>query len=739
VFTSDLDEARRRDSSCADTRRRPVSELVRCTRYALSPHVAALYYDGPMLLARDPAAVTGDGRSSTALLETIADAVPAVLVYLDVEERYVYANRYYRERYGRPDDLLGRTARDVVGEVMYARIAPHLQRALAGETTTFEAEIERSAGSPLWVTATYIPDVGPDGRVRGIIALSEDISHQREVEREHARLLAGEQRAREHLARLQELTAALSRARTVHDVADVVCRLGTEAIGAASGAIWTADADGALVLAGSWGVAPEFSQQFRRLPAGDERFPVMRVLRTGEPMWINTREDFAQAAPAIYENIERAGYLGAVAVLPLIFDGRPGGALTFRNKFPHTYDPDDQKFYTSVALYCAQALERARLLDEARAAKESAEHASRVKDEFLAMLGHELRNPLAPIVTAVQLMNARPSDAFVRERLVIERQVRHLGRLVDDLLDVSRIARGRVALDFALVLMSDVIERAVEMARPLLEERRHALHVEVPAGLSVQADPMRLAQVVANLLNNAARYTPPGGHVSIVARRESGEIVVRVRDDGVGVPRELLPRVFDLFAQGSQASDRPHGGLGLGLAIVKNLVLLHGGCVEARSDGENRGTEMIVRLRAVPSGTWHDARADLAHAASRGDVLLVDDNDDAAEMLALALTERGYSVRVAGDGSTALALVASSRPPDVAVLDIGLPQMDGYELARRMRIAAPRTHLVALTGYGQAADRARTRALGFVEHLVKPVEVAALDSVLGQLTRPSLV
>jgi PAS domain S-box-containing protein len=688
-----------------------------------------------MSLAQNPGLVKGVGRSTAELLETIADTVPAVLVYLDVDERFVYANRYYRERYGRPDDLIGRTLRDVLGEDQHARLVPHLQRARAGETTTFETEVMRPGRPNLWVTATYIPDFGPNGRVRGIIALSEDISHRRESERENARLLAAEQRAREHLTRMEQLMAALSRARTVSEVASVVCRLGVETLGATSASLWTADDRGALILAGTWGVAPDFVEKFRVLAAGDERFPATRVLHTGEPMWINTKEDYLRAAPALYETIERAGYLGAVAVLPLIFDGRPGGVLVFTKRFPHFYDHGDQKFYLSIALYCAQALERARLLDEARAAKESAEHANRAKDEFLAMLGHELRNPLAPIVTAVHLMNARPNDTFRRERLVIERQMRHLGRLVDDLLDVSRIARGRVTLDFQRVVVGEVIERAVEMARPLLEEKRHALRVEVAQGLAMQADPMRLAQVVANLLNNAARYTPPGGQVSIVARRESGDIVLRVRDNGVGVPRELLPRVFDMFAQGSQAFDRPNGGLGLGLAIVKNLVALHGGSVEAHSNGDHRGTEMVVRLRATLAGTDTEERDAVAQTASRGDVLVVDDNDDAADMLALALTERGYSVRVAGDGSTALALLESSRAPDVAVLDLGLPQMDGFELARRMRIAVPRTHLVALTGYGQAADRARTRALGFAEHLVKPIEVAALDSVLGELMR----
>ncbi len=674
--------------------------------------------------------------SRSELLESIADSVPAALVYLGPDERFLFANRYYCERYGRPEDLLGRKAREVLGDEQYARLAPHLQRARSGEVARFETAVLRLNGPPLWASIAYVPDFGPDGRVRGIAVFSEDISDRRAAEQGKDQQLAAEHRAREHLTRMQQVMAGLSRARTMSEVMEVTCRLGAEAIQARSGAIWMADDRGALVLVRYWGVPSSYVETYRVLEPDDDRFPAVHVMRTGEPMWVDDEDDYRRVVPAIYEAARRAGRLAAFAALPLVFDGRPRGVIVFSKSFTHEHDPDERSFYESVAQYCSQALERARLLDEARAAKEAAEEASRVKDEFLAMLGHELRNPLAPIVSAVQIMNAEPSDAFVRERRVIERQVRHLARLVDDLLDVARVARGRITLDLSRVRMSDVVERAVEMARPLLEERRHVLRVDVPSGLSVIGDATRLAQVVSNLLNNAARYTPPGGHVSVVARHEGDQIVLRVCDDGNGIAPDLLPRVFDLFAQSPQAPDRPNGGLGLGLAIVKNLVALHGGWVEARSEGAHRGVEMIVRLPAEP-GVPHaepGARTEPAREAQPREVLVVDDNDDAAEMLAVGLKQRGFSVRVAGDGPSALALVSESRPPDVAVLDIGLPEMDGYELAQRMRVAAPGAPLVALTGYGRNVDRAKARAAGFVEHLVKPVDLDALARVLGRLT-----
>ncbi|RJS25243.1 hypothetical protein DRW03_09065 [Corallococcus sp. H22C18031201] len=377
----------------------------------------------------------------------------------------------------------------------------------------------------------------------------------------------------------------------------------------------------------------------------------------------------------------------------------------------------------------AAAKERAALLA-------SEQSASRAKDEFLAMLGHELRNPLAPIVTALQLLKLRGGPTLPRELSVIERQVAHLGQLVDDLLDVSRITRGVVVLKRARVELSVVAHKAVEMAGPLLEQHHHRLTVEVPErGLLLDADERRMAQVISNLLTNAARYTPPGGEVSLTAAREGARIVVRVRDNGMGIEPSMLRRIFDLFVQGERSKDR--GGLGLGLCIVSNLVTLHGGFVEARSAGLGMGSEFVVDLPAAQlhvveepaqaSPGW--GRPPLRAKGTR--VLVVDDNEDAAELLTEALRLHGYEVACCNDGPGALEAVGRFAP-DVAILDIGLPVMDGVELARRLRGREdlPRLRLIAATGYGQEADRALTRDAGFEHHLVKPIRVASLVELI---------
>jgi len=377
-------------------------------------------------------------------------------------------------------------------------------------------------------------------------------------------------------------------------------------------------------------------------------------------------------------------------------------------------------------------------------ARREAEVANRAKDEFLAMLGHELRNPLAPILTALELMRLRGIQGGERERAVIERQVTHVVGLVDDLLDVSRITQGKIQLKKERIELSDALAKAIEMVSPLLEQNRHELRVDVPRhSLAMDADPARLAQVISNLLTNAAKYTKPGGRITVTGQEDGDHVVLRVRDTGIGIDAEMLPRIFDLFTQERQALDRSQGGLGLGLAIVRSLVNLHDGSVSAASEGQGRGTEFTVRLpRAARSSAGDGAgrRRTASGAEARGEarrILIVDDNEDAAMMLVEMLAACGYSARCAHDAPSALQ-VAEAFDPDVAVLDIGLPVMDGFELARkfgehpRMR----RTRLVAVTGYGQEQDRARSGAAGFLAHLVKPVDLEQLRAVLDGLGRP---
>jgi PAS domain S-box-containing protein len=422
-------------------------------------------------------------------------------------------------------------------------------------------------------------------------------------------------------------------------------------------------------------------------------------------------------------------------------DGRNLGLLQLSDKYMGEFTARDEHVLVQLTQMASVAIENAMLVDALR-------RASQAKDEFLAILGHELRNPLSPILTALELMRLRGSDALLKERTIIERQVQHVVRLVDDLLDVSRIARGKVELKKKSVELSEILGKAIEMSSPLLEQRGHLLSVTVPRhGLTVLGDELRLAQVFSNILTNAAKYTEPGGRIEIFAEvsgiGERPMVVARFRDSGIGISADLLPHVFELFAQGERAIDRSEGGLGLGLTIVRALVELHGGSVTAHSDGPGKGSEFTVRLplTRVVTATGTPPRgmsaADLLPIGAEPDgprVLVVDDNRDAAEALVDALNTLGFATRVAFDGPQALELAADFQP-QVALLDIGLPVMDGFELARRLRDVAglERIQLVAITGYGQDSDRKRSAEAGFAEHLVKPVELARLLRLIHAL------
>lgn len=382
--------------------------------------------------------------------------------------------------------------------------------------------------------------------------------------------------------------------------------------------------------------------------------------------------------------------------------------------------------------------ERERLVIELKAA-------SRAKDEFLAMLGHELRNPLSPIVTALQLMRMRSEASTSHEQGIIQRQVDHLVRLVDDLLDISRITRGKIELKKTTVRVADVLTNAVEMASFLLEQRSHQLSVDMQPELVWEVDATRLAQVVANLLTNAARYTPVGGRIRLAARgEENGMIAVSVSDNGIGIAKDMLPRVFGLFFQGKRNLDRAEGGLGIGLALVKNLVEMHGGCVSAASAGPGLGSEFTIRVpgsararRDIEGEDDERARAgglERTPTPAMRRVLLVDDNVDGVQALAELLKTYGHHVEAVCDPVAALQIVRRFEP-EIAVIDIGLPVMDGYELVGRLRTAlAGRACLfVALTGYGQDADRNRSRASGFDHHFVKPLDPTLLLRLIEAL------
>jgi signal transduction histidine kinase len=384
----------------------------------------------------------------------------------------------------------------------------------------------------------------------------------------------------------------------------------------------------------------------------------------------------------------------------------------------------------------AETIQRRHAELELRRKVEQLADADRRKDEFLAMLGHELRNPLAPMTTALQLMRLHSDEPLrvSRARETIERQVEHMTRLIDDLLDVSRITRGKIELRNEAVILSALVTRAVEAARPVIDERGHRLTLDLPEQpVALSGDPARLEQVLANLLNNAAKYTDVGGRIWVRAAVDGDALVLSVRDNGAGLTPEMRGRVFDLFVQGPEMRAYARGGLGIGLTLVRRLVEMHGGTVEARSDGPGQGSEFIVRLpigsvaHLAVNGHPRDVKLD---GVPKRRILVVDDNVDAAEALAELLRDYGHDVRAVHDGPSAIEQAGLHRP-DIVLLDIGMPGFDGYEVARRMRTELGLTStLVAVTGYGEARHRRQSRDAGFDQHVTKPVDVRKLETLL---------
>lgn len=441
--------------------------------------------------------------------------------------------------------------------------------------------------------------------------------------------------------------------------------------------------------------------------------------------WWQVVTAFDAASPRTRQIDSPSGRL-SVTYVPLGYHGANGGMLlgSLRQDFPSFTDSVVLRAAASVA---GSAVHTARLLGE----RARALHA---KDEFLAMLGHELRNPLAPITTAIHLIRMRSGGQLPKEIAVIERQVGHLTRLVDDLLDIARITRGKIELNRAPVEMAQLLAKALETASPWLNRANHRLHTDVEAQLVIDCDAARISQVLANLLMNAAKYTPPGGRISVKAQRIGSHASVSVTDNGIGIPPEAQTKIFDIFTQVPEAGTRSEGGLGIGLALVKRLVELHGGHVTVHSDGIGTGSTFTITLPLATTPTIPETGTALnaAYTLEHCRILLVDDNVDAASALADVLRAHRADVIVAHDSVDAL-MLAKEHVPHVALLDIGMPVMDGYELAAALRhtlgAAAPR--MFALTGYAQGRDVEKSRNAGFAGHFVKPVEVQSLIASLA--------
>lgn len=541
--------------------------------------------------------------------------------------------------------------------------------------------------------------------------------------------------AERRTALLHKIAVEMSRALTAEEACKVVINESRGLIDANAGAILLLDATRTrterVVVDGEHD--PAVVAKIGLVPISEDS-PLAEAARTGKVVWLSGRDAIAKRYPHLTWMRDQVGAVTWGAV-PMQFEGSTVGSIGFRMTFERPLTGDEEAILLAVGRQCAQAIERARLHDATQAARAEAEQASRAKDEFLAMLGHELRNPLSPILTAAQLMKTRGDPATMREQKVIERQVYHLIHLVDDLLDISRITRGKIDLDKQPHRIGAIVTKALEICGPACEEQRHRVTVDVPEeDIYVVGDETRLTQVLTNLITNAAKFTSPGGRIDVRIARADNRVRIHVKDDGRGIAPDLLPRIFDLFVQGPRSTDRSRGGLGIGLALVRNLVEMHDGTVTAHSEGPHKGSEFIVELPTV------DHRADASSPSFRKRftvtprrILVVDDNEDAGSLMGEMLRSIGHEVCVAQDGPRALEALEHFTP-EVAILDIGLPVMDGYELAAALLARfGSGVRLMAVTGYGQEQDKIRTQRAGFEAHFVKPV---GLGKVLAAIEVP---
>ncbi len=434
---------------------------------------------------------------------------------------------------------------------------------------------------------------------------------------------------------------------------------------------------------------------------------------------------------AIIRQLGLSSYIG----VPLTVRGKTLAVITFINaESGHSYDRMDLAVAEDLASRAAIAVENSQLYRELRDADQR-------KDEFLATLAHELRNPLAPISNGMQVLRMSGGSGVMADeaRLMMERQLSQMVRLVDDLLDVSRITRNNLELRKQQVSLAAVVSSAVETSRPLIEQSGHTLSITLPAAaVYLDADPTRLAQVFSNLLNNAAKYTEPGGRITLTGTLSGNDVVVEVRDNGMGIPGDALSRIFEIFSQVDRNMERAQGGLGIGLSLVRRLVELHGGTIEARSDGPGLGSQFVAKLPTAsvkqPAAASAGGHKPSQTAGRR--VLVVDDNYDSAKSLSVMLEMMGNETHSAHDGLAAVEAAEAFRP-DLILLDIGLPKLNGYDACRRIREQpwSQRMVIVALTGWGQDEDRRRSHDAGFDEHLVKPVDLAEIIRLLAEPKR----
>jgi PAS domain S-box-containing protein len=647
--------------------------------------------------------------------------------------------------------IFGYTAEEVIGRSITIIIPPELleeeQRILENvrggrRIEHFDTIRMTKDGRRIPISLTVSPVRDSRGVIIGASKVARDVSERKRAEQA---LLESERRLEaeaEALAKLNDLSTRLWRSRSLNEGLDEILGAVIDLLGADKGNIQLLDAEGSkLSIVAQRGFEPDFLEFFGEVSATDDS-ECSRALRSGQRILIEDVETDGSEAP--FRVLARtAGYRSMISTPLMSADGAALGMVSSHFRLIHR--PSEQEL-RRLDLYLRQAsdfIERCKLEQELQQSEEALRDADRRKDEFLALLAHELRNPLAPIryTLAANRKSGRTPEQRKRAEEIIERQVTHMSRLLDDLLDVSRITRNTLELKKNPTELTLVVGSAIETARPILDTKHHTLSVDLPKqAVRLEADAVRLAQVFSNLLINAAKYTDPGGHIQLRAAREGKEIVVAVRDNGIGISADMMPRLFAMFSQAQAALGRSEGGLGIGLSLVRGLVTLHGGSVEAHSDGPGCGSEFIVRL---PAGTPVEKPADIeveadASAAGAGmKILVVDDNRDAADACAMLLELSGHHVQTAYTGRRALELAESFRP-HALLLDIGLPDLNGYQLAAKVR-AAPWGRgiiLVAVTGWGQEEDRRRAFDAGFDHHLTKPIAAETVEALLQSLQPP---
>jgi signal transduction histidine kinase/CheY-like chemotaxis protein len=580
-----------------------------------------------------------------------------------------------------------------------------------------------------------------------MLGICADVTDRRQAEQERARLLQDEQlarakaeaaeaeaeAARRRATFLARASAVLASSLDYETTLQQVARLAVPDVADGCAVdLFTDDGSVQRVAVAARDPAGEALgwELWRRYPHRADH-PVQRGIRGGRPFLAGEITEGALRAVAHDERhleLLRQAELRSAVTVPLHARGRILGAIVFvlTSASDRRYTAADLPFAEELARLAAIAIDNARLYRQAEAA-------SRAKDEFLAMLAHELRTPLAAITSAMAILDRVPTDAdpAVRSRAIVRRQTEHLGRLMDDLLDVARVTMGKIVLARRPVDLADTVERCVALLASAGRLQQHQLEVRVEP-VWVDGDPVRLEQIVLNLVGNALKYTPAGGTVRVAAAAEDESAVLRVADTGIGIAAELLPRIFDLFTQGDRGLERSQGGLGIGLTLVKRLVEQHGGRVEARSAGAGHGAEFTVRLRRIEAAPGGEAVA-VAPGAPMVPrrVLVVEDHADAREALRTMLEVAGHEVYEAEAGVAGVDAALRVRP-DVAIVDIGLPGMDGYAVARRLRADADwPMRLIALSGYGQAEDRQRSADAGFDAHIVKPVDPDVLLRIIA--------